>query len=63
MTNHSINLRGTKIAHIIWLTVCTLFFFFLQIDQINDPVVDSTYRDVWMATAKVGIVKKRSIIV
>ncbi|KAJ9699662.1 hypothetical protein PVL29_005502 [Vitis rotundifolia] len=23
-----------------------------EIDQINDPVVDSTYRDVWMATAK-----------
>jgi hypothetical protein len=23
-------------------------------DQIMDPAVDSTYKDIWMATAKVG---------
>lgn len=24
-----------------------------QIPQIQDPVIDSTYKDIWMATAKV----------
>lgn len=28
-------------------------YLFPQIDQIIDPVVDSTYKDIWMATAKV----------
>lgn len=29
------------------------FYFFSQNDQITDPIVDSTYKDIWMATAKV----------
>ena len=28
-------------------------YLFPQIDRIIDPVVDSTYKDIWMATAKV----------
>ena len=28
-------------------------YSFSQIDQIIDPVVDSTYKDMWMSTAKV----------
>ena len=34
-----------------------MFFFFSQVKQIMDPVVDSTYRDIWMATAKVRIIE------
>lgn len=31
-----------------------IYIFFPQMDQIIDPTVDSTYKDIWMATAKVG---------
>lgn len=29
----------------------------MQVNQIVDPVVDSAYKDVWMATAKVRFLK------
>ena len=30
-------------------------FISLQINQISDPVSDSTYKDLWLATAKVRL--------
>lgn len=30
-----------------------LYAQFVQINQIRDPVADSTYKDLWLATAKV----------
>jgi len=29
--------------------------YFTQVNQIMDPVVDSTYKDIWMTIAKVII--------
>lgn len=31
------------------------FIFALQINKIADPVIDSTYKDIWMATARVRL--------
>jgi hypothetical protein len=33
------------------------FIFFLQISQIRDPVADTTYKDLWLETAKVRVVR------
>lgn len=37
----------------MWLVSTDYAHLFPQIDQIVDPVVESTYNDIWMARAKV----------
>jgi hypothetical protein len=32
----------------------TIYSCLLQIDKISDPVAETTYRDLWLATAKVS---------
>lgn len=38
-----------------------MWICFLQVSQIVDPVADSTYKDTWMATAKVRKPKKINV--
>lgn len=35
----------------------TLYALFFQTSQICDPVADSTYKDLWLATAKVRLAR------
>ena len=43
--------------HWHYISMLSFFFFFLQISQIRDPVADTTYKDLWLETAKVRVVR------
>ena len=41
------------ICFLLWIPTDYVYIFSFQIDQIVDPIVESTYKDIWMERAMV----------